>query len=91
MTLKFSKAQTVVDYVDESGGEIESEFFLLSIPPGAVVGSAVNVGFTVYEYQSEESEGVDDDADITDLLVLHPCGKKICRRCHNQNKSFVMC
>ena len=76
MTLKFTKAQTIVDYVDECGGEIKSQYFSLNIPPGAVVGSAVNVGFTVYEYQSEESEGVENDTDITDLLVLHPCGKK---------------
>ena len=64
MTLKFAKAQTVLKCVNKSGDKIESEFFSLSIPPGAVVGSAISVGFTVYEYQSEESESVEDDTDI---------------------------
>ncbi|XP_065836068.1 uncharacterized protein [Oscarella lobularis] len=76
MTLKFAKAQTVLKCVGQSGDTIESEFFSLIIPPGAVVGSAINVGFTVYEYQSEESESVEDDTDITDLLFLHPCGEE---------------
>ncbi|XP_065828798.1 uncharacterized protein [Oscarella lobularis] len=75
MRLEFTKGQTVQVHVDRWGGEVESEFFSISIPPGAVVSSAgVKVGFTVYEYQSEESKGVKKDTDITDLLVLHPCG-----------------
>ena len=79
MTLKFTEGQTVDKYVDQSGGKVESEFFSLIFPPDAVEGSAVKVGFTVYEYQSEESEGVEEDTDITDLLELHPCGMKFAK------------
>ena len=79
MTLNFTKGQTVDKCVEQSGGKVESEFFSLIFPPEAVEGSAVKVGFTVYEYQSEESEGVEEDTDITDLLVLHPCGIKFAK------------
>ena len=57
--------------MDELGGKIECYGFSLTIPPGAVEGSAVRLGFTVYEYQPEASEGVEDDCLITDILVRH--------------------
>ena len=79
MTLKFTRTQTVEEDVDELGSKIECYGFSLTIPPGAVEGSAVRLGFTVYEYQPEASEGVEDDCLITDILVLHPCGTRFAK------------
>ena len=79
MTLAFKKAQTVQEDIGEAGGIIRSEFFRVTIPPGAIKGKALCTGFTVYEYQSEESEGVKDDTEVTDIIVLHPCGAKFAK------------
>ena len=65
--------------MDKLGGKIECYGFSLTIPPGAVEGSAVRLGFTVYEYQPEASEGVEDDCLITDILVLHPRGTRFAK------------
>ena len=74
MTLSFTRTTTVEEEIDELGGKLESEFFSLTIPRGAVMGNPVRIGFTIYEYQPEASEGVEDDCYITDILVLHPRG-----------------
>ena len=74
MKLKFTKALTVEGDVDELGGKLECELFSLTVPPAAVVGKRMRIGFTLYEYRPEESESVDEDH-VTDLVVLHPCGK----------------
>ena len=74
MTLSFTRTTTVEEEIDELGGKLESEFFSLTIPRGAVMGNPVRIGFTIYEYQPEAAEGVEDDCYITDILVLHPRG-----------------
>ena len=79
MTLAFKKAQTVQEDIGEAGGIITSEFFRVTIPPGAIKGKTLCTGFTVYEYQSEESEGVEDDTEVTDIIILHPCGAKFAK------------
>ena len=87
MTLSFTRTQTVEEDVGESGGKLDSDFFSLTIPRGAVTGNAVRIGFTVYEYQPEASEGVENDLYITDILALHPCGTRFAR---NVTISFIM-
>ena len=79
MKLSFTRTTTVEEEIDELGGKLESEFFSLTIPRGAVMGNPVRIGLTIYEYQSEASEGVEDDCYITDILVLHPRGTRFAK------------
>ena len=74
MKLVFKKAQTLQKDVGEAGGKISCEFSTVTIPPGAIIGQTLLTGFTIYEYQPEESEGVQDDTEVTDVIALHPCG-----------------
>ena len=74
MLLKFVKRRTLEDTVGASGSKLKCDSFSLTVPPDAVVGKAVRISFTWYEYQPEASEGV-DESHITDLVVLHPCGE----------------
>ena len=79
MTLIFRKTQTLLKDIGEAGGEIASESFTVAIPPGAIVDRTLRTGFTVYEYQPEESKNVHDDTEVTDIIVLHPCGTKFAK------------
>ena len=51
----------------------------MTIPPGAIVGGTLRAGFTVYEYQPEKSKGVEDGTEVTDIIVLHPCGSEFAK------------
>ena len=88
MTLKFKKAQTLQEDIGEAGGVIASESFTVTIPPGAIVGRTLRTGFTVYEYQPKESENADHDAEVTDMIVLHPCGTKFAKKVEIRMKFY---
>ena len=74
MKLKFTKTQTVEKNIDAAGGNLNWKSFSLTVPPDAVLGNAIRIGFTLYEYQRKESEGIGENH-ITDLVALHPCGQ----------------
>ena len=92
MTLIFKEAQTLQEDIGEAGGVIASESFTVTIPPGAIVGRTLRTGFTVYEYQPEESKNADDDTDdgaeVTDMIVLHPCGTKFAKNVEIRMKFY---
>ncbi|XP_065840356.1 uncharacterized protein [Oscarella lobularis] len=91
MTLVFRKTQTLRKDIGEAGGVIASESFTVTISPGAIVDRSLRTGFTVYEYQPEESKNVDDDTEVTDIIVLHPCGTKFAKNVEirmNYNNSW---
>eukprot|EP00118_Oscarella_pearsei_P023666 m.286368 g.286368 ORF g.286368 m.286368 type:complete len:942 (+) comp40691_c0_seq78:361-3186(+) len=77
MVLKFRKMEMLEKNVGPRGAKIRSEFSSLTIPEEAFCEEreSVHLGFTVYAFDEEESEGVLEDTVVTDLLVFHPCGE----------------
>eukprot|EP00118_Oscarella_pearsei_P018989 m.198750 g.198750 ORF g.198750 m.198750 type:complete len:424 (+) comp39562_c0_seq55:869-2140(+) len=76
MVMNFKILKTVDIDVSPTGAAVESDFFSLTVPAGAISAEEKNVrlGFTIYTFDEATSEGVQETVAVTDLLVLHPCG-----------------